>query len=299
MAGDWIKMRTNLRRSPKVVRIASALKADRLRVIGGLHAVWCLFDEHSIDGHLDGYTLETLDEEIGWPGFGAAMVAAEWLEDGGDFLSTPRFDEHNGQSAKRRCQDAERKRNERKTSASKADKSVTREEKRREEKEENHKTIGDGAPAVVVERRQANLDAIEEQLGAEVAAEQGIQGGAAPAEPEGDKPPRFEGKRALMAEGVGDQLAADFIKLRTAKRAPLSQSALDGLKREAAKAGLSVADAVLICCERGWQSIKADWLAPRSNATVANRTNGRPSINSFGTGADDADDPFNNFRRAG
>ena len=51
MAGDWIKMRVDLSTSPKVVRISSALRADRLRVIGGLHAVWCLFDVHSEDGN--------------------------------------------------------------------------------------------------------------------------------------------------------------------------------------------------------------------------------------------------------
>jgi hypothetical protein len=67
VAGDWIKMRANLRRHPKVVRVASALNADRLRVVGGLHAVWCLFDEHSEDGHLSGYTPSAVDDEIGWP----------------------------------------------------------------------------------------------------------------------------------------------------------------------------------------------------------------------------------------
>ncbi|WP_245002834.1 DnaT-like ssDNA-binding domain-containing protein [Enterobacter kobei] len=46
----------------------------------------------------------------------------------------PRFEAHNGQSAKRRAQDADRKRNVRKASASDADKNETREEKRREEK---------------------------------------------------------------------------------------------------------------------------------------------------------------------
>lgn len=44
MAGDWIKMRADLHTHPKVVRMASALKADRLRIVGGLHSAWCLFD---------------------------------------------------------------------------------------------------------------------------------------------------------------------------------------------------------------------------------------------------------------
>lgn len=141
MAGDWIKMRVDLSTSPKVVRIASALRADRLRVIGGLHAVWCLFDVHSEDGLLDGYTLEALDETISFPGFSAAMVSVGWLVDDGKSLSAPRFDEHNGQSAKRRAMETERKRESRKVSAVDADKMRSREEKRREDKEVNHLVI--------------------------------------------------------------------------------------------------------------------------------------------------------------
>lgn len=133
MAGDWIKMRSDLHTHPKVVRISSALRADRLRVIGGLHAVWCLFDAHAIDGSLDGYTLDTIDDMIGFPGFGAAMASVGWLVIGDECLEAPRFDEHNGQSAKRRAMETERKRNERKLSASDADKKRSREEKRREE----------------------------------------------------------------------------------------------------------------------------------------------------------------------
>lgn len=50
MAGDWIKMRSDLLTHPKVVRISSALKTDRLRTIGALFSAWCLFDAHSEDG---------------------------------------------------------------------------------------------------------------------------------------------------------------------------------------------------------------------------------------------------------
>lgn len=133
MAGDWIKMRADLHTHPKVVRMASALKADRLRIVGGLHSAWCLFDVHSVDGFLDGYSAETLDDLIGFPGFSRAMMAVGWLEEDGESLVMPRFEAHNGQSAKRRAQDADRKRNVRKTSASDADKNRTREEKRRED----------------------------------------------------------------------------------------------------------------------------------------------------------------------
>jgi hypothetical protein len=143
MAGDWIKMRIELQTHPKVFRMVSALKADRLRIIGGLHIAWSIFDTHCDDGVLVGYTTDAMDAVIGWPGFTQAMIDVEWaaLDDTGS-LVMPRFDEHNGKSAKRRANDNERKRNSRngepvpKMSASDADKKRTREEKSREEKKE-------------------------------------------------------------------------------------------------------------------------------------------------------------------
>ena len=109
MAGDWIKMQKSLPRAPKVIRIASALGTDRLRTVGGLFSAWCLFDEQTEDGILTGYTPELFDEIVGLPGMARAMESVEWLEIGQDFLVVPRFDEHNGASAKRRAQDRDRK----------------------------------------------------------------------------------------------------------------------------------------------------------------------------------------------
>jgi hypothetical protein len=139
MAGDWIKMRADLFTHPKVIRMASALKADNLRTVGGLMSVWCLFDAHSIDGTLPGYSSAALDEHVRWPGFSAAMKAVEWLLEDDAGLYLPRFDTHNGESAKRRAQDAERKRKARKMSGDEADEVRTR-EREREENSSNSKS---------------------------------------------------------------------------------------------------------------------------------------------------------------
>lgn len=144
MAGDWIKMRLDLQTHPKVVRILSATKSDKFRVIGGLHAVWSVFDTHSSDGRLNGYSAETLDHIIGWEGFSGAMIAVGWLAtDGEESLLLPEFDEHNGKSGKRRAEDQKRKRDDRKSpqtvrklSENDNDEKWTREEKRREENKE-------------------------------------------------------------------------------------------------------------------------------------------------------------------
>ena len=113
----WIKMKVDLSTNPKVVRISSALKADRLRTVGALHAVWSLFDTHSENGELVGYSPEILDEMIGWRGFSTAMISVEWLSINGNSLSMKDYDENNGTSAKKRAQDSVRK-----MSARKADK---------------------------------------------------------------------------------------------------------------------------------------------------------------------------------
>ena len=115
MAGDWIKMGTGLGRHPKVVRMSSALNADRLRVVGGLHAVWCLFDEHSEDGRLEGYSAKVVDDLIGWTGFTAVLTLVGWAQEDGETLVLPNFESHNGQSAKRRAMEADRKRESRKS----------------------------------------------------------------------------------------------------------------------------------------------------------------------------------------
>ena len=67
---------------------------------------------------------------------------------------------------------------------------------------------------------------------------------------------RFNPLAALLAEGVERQVAEDWLAVRKAK---LTQTALDGVIREAGKAGISVGEAVRIAAERGWRGFKADW----------------------------------------
>lgn len=117
MADDWIKFRKDLLTSPRIVRIASALRADRLRTVGAVMSVWCLFDDHTEDGTLPGYSPEVLDELSGQPGIARAMEAVGWLRITNEGIEAVNFTEHNGQTAKKRAQDAVRK-----MSARKADK---------------------------------------------------------------------------------------------------------------------------------------------------------------------------------
>lgn len=62
-------------------------------------------------------------------------------------------------------------------------------------------------------------------------------------------------------DGVAEKTWSDFLKLRKAKRAPMTDTALDGIRREADKAGYSLELALETCCKRGWQGFDADWVA--------------------------------------
>ncbi|CAB4121476.1 Protein of unknown function DUF1376 [uncultured Caudovirales phage] len=76
----------------------------------------------------------------------------------------------------------------------------------------------------------------------------------------------------LMPEGMNISLWSDFLTLRKAKKLPITQTALNGIEKEAQKAGKSLADAIQICCERGWAGFKAEWLktAPEKQDKMKN-----------------------------
>lgn len=117
-----------------------------------------------------------------------------------------------------------------------------------------------------------------------------------PVEPESkpDKPKKrkpsagrieLEAYRVLGEHGIDGQLAQDYIALRKSHRAPITQTALKGIEREANNAGLSLEQALTICCERGWRGFRAEWLhsdrgnhpaQPKPNRinTVPQHTNG-------------------------
>lgn len=61
-------------------------------------------------------------------------------------------------------------------------------------------------------------------------------------------------------DGVKDQTWNDFLDLRKRKRAPLTETALDGIRDEAMKAGWPLETVIAKCLARGWQGFEADWV---------------------------------------
>ena len=80
-----------------------------------------------------------------------------------------------------------------------------------------------------------------------------------------------EAQEAAVArpDDVTETVWADFCRLRNAKKAPLTTTALAGIRREAEKAGRSMLEVLEQCCERGWTGFEADWVTqPQRNAPL-------------------------------
>jgi hypothetical protein len=143
MAGDWIKMRMDLFTHPKVFRIAERLGKDELYVVGALLAFWSWAHSHAVDGHVDGATSRLVDAATRVDGLHDALLEVGWLHVDATGITIPRFDVHNGDSAKERCSKSERQarwraKKKQQQAALSVDGAVdeqpsTREEKRREE----------------------------------------------------------------------------------------------------------------------------------------------------------------------
>jgi len=89
-------------------------------------------------------------------------------------------------------------------------------------------------------------------------------------------PPRNKKPRATQIEkpaGVSEQVWDDFIALRKAKRAPLSQTALASISKEAEKAAMHIEEALTECVTRGWQSFKAEWMKPKTTTKLERFSN--------------------------
>lgn len=113
MAGDWIKMRCELGHDPDVIEIGSILGLDEFAVVGRLHAIWAWLDQHSESGTNVRIVSAYLDRLTACPGFSDAMRTVGWLSGKDGNLTFPGYENHNGDTAKRRASEAKRKQKQR------------------------------------------------------------------------------------------------------------------------------------------------------------------------------------------
>ena len=78
----------------------------------------------------------------------------------------------------------------------------------------------------------------------------------------------YNNKTLKRPRNVSKKTWDDFLVHRKNKKAPLTETALKGIKNEVKKTSISLEDALVMCQARGWQSFKSDWLEPTK---VSNR----------------------------
>lgn len=72
---------------------------------------------------------------------------------------------------------------------------------------------------------------------------------------------------------VSEQVWTDWLRTRRTKGFPVTETAMQGITREAEKAGWPVELVLIECMARGWRGFKADWVEgkPRPDIIIATR----------------------------
>lgn len=254
MAGDWIKMRVSLAKDPAVIAMADYLAEQRAFMdwltdpvrkscnetayehvtrnvtvavtVSALLVFWGVANEV---GKPDGddlvmrhATLDIVDEASGVPGFGDAMAYVEWAVE----------EESSGKHSIRLPKFLI-------NNVPAGDRSKTSNAERQRRYRERHSVTCNAGSNVT---RNVTVTHREEKKREEKKDKKTT--------PVGD-----------LLDGVDRQVAGDFTALRNKLRAPITKTALDGIRREAEKAGISLDRALAMCCERGWRGFKAEWVS--------------------------------------
>lgn len=115
----------------------------------------------------------------------------------------------------------------------------------------------------------------------ELLASQQLQGGGGKNSPEGgvdfwgeggckNSPPYKQEVKPVnktsvplhIPDDVSDETWKDWLQLRKAKKAPVTNTVVNAARREADKAGLTLEEFLQIWCARGSQGLQADWIKP-------------------------------------
>lgn len=65
---------------------------------------------------------------------------------------------------------------------------------------------------------------------------------------------------------VSREVVTQFHQVRKTLRAPITGLAVKGIRREAAKAGISIEAALLMCVERSWRGFNAEWVKDKGQS---------------------------------
>lgn len=72
--------------------------------------------------------------------------------------------------------------------------------------------------------------------------------------------PKVRRQAIACPPDVDQQVWVDWVQLRKTKRATVTQTVIDGARKESEKAGMSLTDFLAVWCRRGSQGLEASWL---------------------------------------
>lgn len=154
MAVGWIKVETCTPGKAEIIRLARLLSMKHDEALGVVVRFWVWADSNTVDGVVDGVASTDVDAVLSCPGLCRGLEAVGWLiiDTEKERITIPKFERHNGESAKKRALSNERQARWR---AGNVDAHVdatppTREEKRREEKKKNRSNVGQKPDAIQV-----------------------------------------------------------------------------------------------------------------------------------------------------
>jgi hypothetical protein len=117
----WIKVETHTPDKAELRQIARLCHCSKAEAFLAFFRVFVWLDEQTENGQVDFFTPDDADEIGGLPGLGDALETVRWITFSAGGAVVSNWERHNGKSTKRRCLDAERKRNVRKQSGQTAD----------------------------------------------------------------------------------------------------------------------------------------------------------------------------------
>jgi hypothetical protein len=90
-----------------------------------------------------------------------------------------------------------------------------------------------------------------------------------------DKKENFDFFKSLIAIGVSEQVASDWLKVRKTKKATNTKTAFDRILTEINNSNQSADYCIRIAVEKNWQGFRAEWLNNLTNQSYGTITNTR------------------------
>jgi hypothetical protein len=294
MATDWVKMRTDLYRDPKVILIADHLMAPgsdlsqyinamtrrdsnvtrnvtRCATVGALVTLWGTLrhtgKRDNDDLIVTGGAIPLIDDIVDLAGFGEALASVGWVEVSKVGLVFPNFyrDYNADPDEKYRKNAAERQRKHRQKAAEQPSETIA------ERLRNSNVTVTQQGNATVTqchttEKRREEDRRVEEKR--EEKRTEEINTEIHPDKPDLSLSPKRTRRPSVAIDRPDDITEGHWRDWTACRRKPVTESVLVRIRREAAKAGISADEAIRTAAERQWEGFQAEWLASDRQLTT-------------------------------